>query len=106
MMSQLSFWRHVQMNLHQPGSLLFSKEKELYVNQLTSGRQSSLHFQIKLSLKKHNDYRPVALTPSVMNCLVKLMVWELKSKIQGQLDSHQFAYDNAIPTIILNLVWV
>ena len=39
-----------------------------------------------------------------MNCLVKLMVWELKSKIQGQLDSHQFAYDNAIPTIILNLV--
>lgn len=93
------------MNLHQPGSLLFFKEMELYEHQLTFGSQSSLHYHKKLSLKKIM-ITPVALTSSVTKCLEKLIVWELKSQIQGQLESHQFAYknncstDNAIPTFI------
>lgn len=87
------------MNLHQPGSLLFFKEMELYENQLTFGSQSSLHYHKKLSLKKIM-ITPVALTSSVTKCLEKLIVWELKSQIQGQLESHQFAYKTIVALIM------
>lgn len=40
----------------------------------------------------HNDYRPVALTPVVMNCLEKVVLTHITSVISDSTDPLQFAY--------------
>lgn len=39
-----------------------------------------------------NDYRPVALTSTVMKCCEKLVLRHIKSSLPPTLDQHQFAY--------------
>jgi hypothetical protein len=39
-----------------------------------------------------NDYRPVALTPTIMKCMERLVLRHLLHHCEDQLDEHQFAY--------------
>lgn len=39
-----------------------------------------------------NSYRPVALTPVVMKCLEKLVLWHIKYSLPASFDPRQFAY--------------
>lgn len=39
-----------------------------------------------------NDYRPVALTSTMMKCCEKLVLRHIKSSLPPTLDQHQFAY--------------
>ena len=39
-----------------------------------------------------NDYRPVALTPTVMKCCERLVLSHTKLSLLPTLDQHQFAY--------------
>ncbi|KAK3553052.1 hypothetical protein QTP86_031185, partial [Hemibagrus guttatus] len=53
-----------------------------------------------------NDYRPVALTPIMMKCLERLVMWHIKTQLPPSLDPLQFVYhpnssmDNAITTTL------
>ncbi|KAK7910081.1 hypothetical protein WMY93_014765 [Mugilogobius chulae] len=46
----------------------------------------------KTSVESLNDYRPVALTSTVMKCFERLVQQHLKSSLSPHLDQHQFAY--------------
>ncbi len=39
-----------------------------------------------------NDYRPVSLTPILMQCFEKLVLQHIKNNIPASLDTHQFAF--------------
>ncbi|KAK2905569.1 hypothetical protein Q8A73_009512 [Channa argus] len=60
----------------------------------------------KSSVSCLNDYRPVALTPIVMKCFERLVMWHIKSQLPTSLDPMQFAYfpnrstDDAISTTL------
>ncbi|TKS65799.1 putative RNA-directed DNA polymerase from transposon X-element [Collichthys lucidus] len=53
-----------------------------------------------------NDYRPVALTPTIMKCFERLVMQHIKSVLRPSLDPYQFAYranrstDDAITTAL------
>lgn len=47
---------------------------------------------MKSNISSLNDYRPVALTPTVMKCFERLILHHIKNSISATLDLHQFAY--------------
>ena len=46
----------------------------------------------KTAVSSLNDYRPVALTPIIMECFETLVQGHIISSLPPALDSHQFAY--------------
>ena len=46
----------------------------------------------KQSISSLNDYRPVALTSTVMKCFERLVLRHIQSLLPPSLDQHQFAY--------------
>ncbi len=46
----------------------------------------------KQAVRCLNDYRPIALTPIIMKCFERLVLFYIKANIPTDLDSHQFAY--------------
>lgn len=48
--------------------------------------------QEKVSIMSLNDYRPVALTSTVMKCFEMLVLAHIQSSLLPTLDQHQFAY--------------
>ncbi len=46
----------------------------------------------KQAVRCLNDYRPIALTPIIMKCFERLVLFHIKANIPTDLDSHLFAY--------------
>lgn len=60
----------------------------------------------KTHISSLNDYRPIALTSTVMKCFERLVLTHVKSLLPPSLDQHQFAYranrstEDAINTVL------
>ena len=58
---------------------------------------------IKSAVSGLNDYRPVALTPILMNCFDKLVLLHINNSIPVELNPHQFVFrstEDAMSTVL------